>query len=309
MEADGQPPASVPSFRFQNNFWVSLHHTLRGEARRREVRGPALIKTEALKPEERLPWSSALDIYAPYSRLDLVTDAGLIRINNVLTRLRDDAWLERVAGLDAAARRGLSIAAPVYRAHFWAAQQQLNDHWIASLQPAMDAHASAMAAALAHAYRVEWPDLPLIVDAASEAGPNGAYSTDGPAGTLGHTTVEAASSGLQGDMAFEMIFHEASHRIAGLQLARAVDAEAARQHVAAPRDLSHTIIFYTAGELAKRELGKAGDAGYKPYAYRYGLYTSGWQKLRDALERDWLPYLAGASSWDDALAALVRDAS
>ena len=33
--------AVEPAFRFQNNFWVSLHHTLRGEARRRDVRGPA----------------------------------------------------------------------------------------------------------------------------------------------------------------------------------------------------------------------------------------------------------------------------
>jgi hypothetical protein len=68
------------------------------------------------------------------------------------------------------------------------------------------------------------------------------------------------------------------------------------------------MIFYTVGEMTRRELGKGGNAAYKPYAYRYQLYTGGWQRLRDALERDWRPYLDGQTSWDDALAALVRDA-
>jgi len=301
-----RPQAAEPAFRFQNNFWVSLHHTLRGEARRRDVRGPALIKTEALKPDERAAWSSALDAYAPYGQRDVTFDAGLVRINNALTLLPDDAAIEK-APIEAAAKRGLAIAAPIYRAHFWSAQQQLNQRWIEAIRPVLAAHAAGMAAALARVYRVEWPDLPLLVDAASEAGPDGAYTTDGPPGTSGHTTIAAANHDLQGDMAFEMIFHEASHPLTGLALSRSIAAEGTRQKVDAPRVLSHTIIFFTAGELAKRELGKAGDASYKPYAYRYQLYTGGWQKLRDALERDWLPYLDGKTSFDEAIAALVRD--
>jgi hypothetical protein len=308
MAAGDRPSAAAPSFRFQNSFWVSLHHTLRGEARRRDVRGPALIKTEVLSDRERATWTSALDAYTPYGRRDVVFDEGLNRINNALTLLADDAAIDR-ATIDAGAKRGLSTAAPIYRAHFWAAQQQMNDRWIASLQPILAAHAAGMAAAMARVYRVEWLSAPLLVDAASEAGPDGAYTTAGPPGTFGHTTIESENPGLQGEMAFEMIFHEASHPLVGLALSRAIATEAARQKLDAPASLSHVIIFFTAGELARRELGKAGDASYKPYAYRYQLYTRGWQKLRDALERDWLPYLDGKSSWDDALSALVRDAS
>jgi hypothetical protein len=305
--ADGHPSAAAPSFRFQNNFWVNLHHTLRGEARRRDVRGPSLIKTAVLSETERAAWTSALDAYARYGQRDLVVDDGLIRINNALAQLADDADIGK-APIDAAARRGLSIAAPIYRAHFWAAQQQLNERWIAALRPMLDDHAAGLAAALGRAYRVDWPSDPIVVDATGEAGPDGAYTTAGPPGTAGHTTIEAANPGLQGEMAFEMIFHEASHPVIGLALSRAVAAEGARQNIDTSRNLSHAIIFFTAGELARRELGKSGDAGYKPYAYRYGLYTRGWQKLRDALEKDWLPYLDGRTPFDEAMTALVRDA-
>jgi len=303
-----RPQAAEPAFRFQNNFWVSLHHTLRGEARRRDVQGPTLIKTSGLSDRERAAWSSALDVYAPYGRRDVVFDAGLNAVNNALALLSDDAAIDK-APIDAAARRGLTIAAPIYRAHFWAAQQQLNEHWIAAVQPMLAAHGAGMAAALARVYRIEWPTAPLLVDPASEAGPDGAYTTPGPPGTFGHTTIEASNPDLQGDMAFELIFHEASHPLAGLVLGRAIAAEAARQHVDAPGALSHVVIFFTAGELARRELGKSGDADYRPYAYRYGLYTRGWQKMRDAVESDWLPYLDGKTSFDEALTALVRDAS
>src|SRR5262245_52160170 len=228
--------AAEPAFRFQSNFWVSLHHTLRGEARRRDVRGPALIKTEALKADERAAWSSALDVYAPYGKRDVTFDDGLVRINNALTLLADDAAIEK-APIEAAARRGLAIAAPIYRAHYWQAQQQLNERWIAAIQPVLNAHAASMATALARVYRVDWPAAPLLVDAASEAGPDGAYTTGGPPGTSGHTTIEAANSGLQGDMAFEMIFHEASHPLVGLALSRMVAVEGRRQNIDAPQAL------------------------------------------------------------------------
>ena len=290
---------------------MNLHHTLRGEARRRRFRAPAQIKTSGLKPDERGAWTLALDAYVGYTDRDLVFDAPLIRINNTLAQIADDLPPTRLPpGLDAAARRGLIIGAPVYRAHFWSAQQQLNDRWIAALAPVVAEHGAAMAAALAQAYRVEWPADPIVVDAASEAGPNSAYTVDGPPGTAAHTTIESANPDLQGDMAFEIVFHEASHAHGiGDRLSLALNAAAARAHVAPDRDLWHALIYYTTGELARRELGKSGDAAYKPYAYRYGVYTRGWQKLRDALERHWRPYLDGNRSFEDALDALVRDAS
>jgi hypothetical protein len=305
------PQGAEPAFRFQNNFWVNLHHVVRGDARRRGAQMATAVKMDALSEAERATWKTALDAYADYANRDLLFDEPLRRITNALAVVTNEMALEPAPiAIGTNARRALMTAAPTYRAHYWAAQRQLNDRWIAALQPMVASHGAAMAAAIARTYRVEWPAAPIVVDAAAEAGPNGAYTIDGPDGTAAHTIIEAASPEYQGDMAFEMLFHEASHASAiGGRIVAAINAEAARQHVTAPRDLWHTVIFYTAGELARRELGKSVDANYQPYAYRYGVYTRGWQPLRDALERDWQPYLNGRSTFDEALTALVRDSS
>ena len=301
--------AADPTFRFQNNFWVNLHHVLRGEARRRTAQMATGVKADALTEAERVAWTSALDGYADNAKRDLLFDDALRRITNALAVVADELALDPMpAAIDDATSRALTRAAPIYRAHYWSAQRQLNDRWIAALQPLLAAHGSGMSAAIARTYRVEWPAAPIIVDAAAEAGPFGGYTIDGPDGTAAHTIIEASNPEYQGDMAFEMLFHEASHaRAIGGRIIAAINAEAARQHVTAPRDLWHTVIFYTAGELARRELGKTGDAQYQAYAYRYGVYTRGWQPLRDALERDWQPYLDGRLGFDEALTALVRD--
>ena len=302
--------AAEPTFRFQNNFWVNLHHVLRGEARRRTTQMATGVRADALSDAERAAWTSALDAYADYAKRDLLFDASLRRVTNTLASVTNELALDpMLSAIDRATARALTSAAPIYRAHYWTAQRQLNDRWIAALQPMIGSHGSAMAAAIARTYRVDWPAAPIIVDTSAEAGPVGGYTIDGPHGTAAHTIIEAANPEYQGDMAFEMLFHEASHAAAiGGRIIAAIDAEAARQHVTAPRDLWHVVIFYTAGELARRELGKSGESNYLPYAYRYGVYTRGWQPLRDALERDWQPYLDGRRAFDEALTALVRDA-
>jgi hypothetical protein len=41
---------------------------------------------------------------------------------------------------------------------------------------------------------VAWPPQPILVDVVSEAAPNGAYTTAGPAGTSGHIIVASVAS-------------------------------------------------------------------------------------------------------------------
>ena len=111
-------------------------------------------------------------------------------------------------------------------------------------------------------------------------------------------------------MGFEIVFHEALHTVDG-QIIKMLDAEATRQGVTIPEDLWHAVIFFTSGELVKREMGKQGDPFYEPYAYRFDLYgkAAGWDRMRAALERDWQPYLNGKAGFDAAMRDLFDDAS
>jgi hypothetical protein len=303
------PGTSGTRFTFRNNSWVNLHHVLDAEAHRRDARAPLRVKLEELPAAERATWIAALDAYRVHAQHNLIVDPFLIRINNALTEIASDAALpDSVDGADATTRHALVSAAPIYRAHYWVAQRELNDRWIATLQSMLDEHADAMIAAVEAAYEVRWPVQPIIVDACAEAPPFGGYTTSGPPGTAGHTVIEAENPEYQGDMAFEMLFHEASHTSAiGGRLFNAIRAAAARQQVNTPPDLLHVVVFYTAGELARRVLGKVGDEHYMPYAYRYDVYSRGWQSLRDAVVKNWQPHLDGAVSFTAAVDAIVRD--
>ena len=68
-----------PSFRFQNNFWVNLHATLRGEARRRSLKLAPQIDIAGLTDAERKAWFSALDAYQDYGRRNVIFDQKLVR--------------------------------------------------------------------------------------------------------------------------------------------------------------------------------------------------------------------------------------
>lgn len=300
-----------PSFRFQNSFWVNLHATLRGEARRRSLKLAAQINIGGLIDAERKPWFSALDAYQDYGRRSVIFDKTLVRVNNWLSTMPDAGDLSPIPGdIDAGTVRALMAAAPVYRAHFWPDQRQRNEDWIEAVEPLIVTLGSSMAANMAHVYRIDWPADPVVVDASFEAGPDGGYTTDGPMGTAAHTVIQTSNIGYQGDAGFEMVFHEACHAEAIEQpLRTAITKEAARQNVKQAPDLWHAIIFYTAGELARHELQKNRQSNYQPYAYRNGVWERGWQSLREALERDWQPYLNGRVTFDSAMRALVQDTS
>ena len=277
------------TFRFQSNFWVNLHHFVRAEARRRMVGDAQLLPS--------LP-AAALDAYADAAKASLVFDKRLIRINSALAGVTGDTLPPGI--VEPKIEAALKAAAPAYRAGLWERHRRDNETWIAEHAPLVRQHAAAMIRALSAAYQVRWPDGPILVDLASETGPNEAYTTGGPPGTAGHTVIAPLKTADR-DMAFELVFHEASHTVDD-QIMKHLEQACKPQ-----QELWHALIFFTVGSIAQRELGKSGDAAYEPYAYRYHLYDKGnWPALRAALERDWRPYLEGKTGFDDAVRALVR---
>jgi hypothetical protein len=280
-------------FSFQNNFWVNLHQFLHAEAVRKAT-GKAIQMDAAL-----------VDEYAALGKKNPVFDTQLVKINDALAQVRGDSLPDSI---DPAVAATLKRAAPTYRERFWPGHRAANDRWIAEIQPRVEKMAPALTQKLAAAYRTPWPTRPVLVDVCHDGGPVGAYTTDaGPSGFAGHSTIASSNEDTQRDMGVEIVFHEASHTV-DAAIMKAVSDEAGRQGVRATRNLWHAIIFYTAGELVRRELGMVGDSHYMPYAYRYDVYSKGMDKERVALERDWQPWLDGRVTFEDALRALVRDA-
>jgi hypothetical protein len=293
----------VSMFVFRNNFWLNLHQFLRGEVYRRGARLPPGLDPVSLSVPDRATWTRAVDAYVDVASHDILFDELSVRIHNRLTGVGDAVQL--ADGLvDSAVTNALNAAAPIYRARVWPARQAANDAWIVTARALLSAHETMMASTLASLYRTQWPVDPVLVDVVGEVGPNSAITHAGPAGYGAHTQASAGSTRNGGDAPLELLFHEAAHGGIDRRLQELVAEEGARQGLAPPDDLWHSIMMFTTGFVATRELGKAGRA-YESYESRYKQIKP---TERSAFERDWQPYLEGTTSFAHALHDLVRDA-
>ncbi|HEY8019566.1 MAG TPA: hypothetical protein VIH93_00600 [Thermoanaerobaculia bacterium] len=300
--------AGVPPFELRSSFWVNLHHFLYQQALpAASGAGPAPERAggdQALGPEERKAWSESLEFYRASITPHDLSEREMRHTEYLLADVADAAQPSR-STLEPKLAAALERAAPAYRAHWWAAHDRANRFWISVVTPMVQQLGGRIMGQIAAAYGTSWPPTPILVDVAVYANWAGAYTT---LGDPMHTIISSTDPTYQAFAAFEMLFHEASHTLVdgrNGRIPRTIERECLAQKKAIPRDLTHAIIFYTAGELARRDLADAGVAGYVPYAERNGLWGRSWPRYKASLERFWLPYLDGKSELDGAIAQLV----
>jgi hypothetical protein len=320
----------LPVFEFHSGFWVNLHHFLYLQARLMNgntsstysVRGAAspdeppasLIDFPA---EEITAWRATVAFYAKdLAQRDLLLNGEMETINNRLSEMETCADLQGKnsppcrSGLQTDLVEALDRAAPVYRAHWWAEQDRANREWIARVAPMVQQMGVELSAQLADVYQRPWPAGRLRVDIVWYGGPYGAYTSLGPT----HATLSSHDVRNQGIYGFEVLFHEGSHALAGA-VNEAIAREFRTRDKPIPRDLWHALLFYTTGELVRRDLAYGtmtlatlqgtDPSTYQPYAARFGLYSGSWDRFRGMLDLYWRPYLDGRVSFDTAVARLA----
>ena len=285
------PPAASP-FSFHSSFWLNLHHYLRAVAR-----GGSSQAT--LTESERDAWKRAVEFYAPYAKRDVIHDEGMVAIKDALSARGNELTLEGVP-IDTGLRAILESAAPVYRKHWWPAHDASNRSWIAQVQPLVAAHGSALSREVTAALDATWPAMPVPVDLSNSAGPDDAYTTDGP-----RATISSLAAGYRGNAALEILFHESSHGW-GSRLFNGVARAARDQNKKVPRQLWHAVLFYNAGELTRRRLAASG-VEYVELAQKGDIYTPlCGDGCRDRVKAAWDRRLSGEWTMQQALEELVR---
>lgn len=326
------PEPTVPVFEMHSSFWVNLHHFLYLQARL--VKGnPTPLETArgAAQPDE-LPvslmdfpqaeihaWQDAVASYGKdLAQRDLLLNGDMEIINNQLALMETCPDLEGKtnplcrSGLRQDLVEALEEAAPVYRAHWWPQQDQANRDWIARVTPMVQKMGVALAAQLADVYQRPWPPQRVRVDVVRYAGPFGAYTTLDPV----HVTISSHDPRNRGVYAFEVLFHESSHALAG-SVNAAIAHDFRERDKPIPREFWHALLFYTTGEIVRRDVEYGGmtltdeqvrgPVAYLPYAARFGLYSGSWQHFKDLLDLYWLPYLDGRVSFETAMARIATD--
>jgi len=342
----------LPVFELHSGFWLNLHHTLYQQARQQRgappVSGTAKAGKSAkptlqtapaaktpLTAAEQRAWDEAVFYYAAnYADKDLLFNTELILLKNQLGDFETCDELSGAkkktcdAGLPAKLTRTLEAAAPVYRAHYWPADDRANRAWVRRVAPLVTEQGVGISHRLADIYQTRWPTEKIRVDVARFANSAGAYTTLDPL----RVTISSTDPRNQDAAALEVLFHEASHGIAQ-PVEQAIVRECRQREKPIPRDLWHALIFYTTGEVIKPILDAEPDPGngavpnsadpaaprdaaadpransqnsqYTPYAKREGLYQRGWDSYLQLLTLYWQPYLDGKVTFDNAIAHIV----
>ena len=280
-------------FTFHSNAWLNLHQFVRLTAR------GVKAEPESASEQERAQWVKGVEFYAPYAKRDVLFDQGMVDIGTALRRAEGKPNLDGIT-IDADLKMTLERLMPIYQKYWWPAHDRANREWIAAAQPLVDRHGAAISQALARTYGVTWPNQPIPVDVTVTAGFSGAYTSTDPT----QVTI-STDEGNRGLRALEILFHESSHGLGLFPiLIQPLTQIADAQKVKIPPQLWHAVLFFTAGELTRREL-KANGIDYTEYAGQQ-LYTNlCGAGCRDKIAQHWTPVLDGKGSIADALSGLV----
>jgi len=286
--------------QFHSSFWPNLHHFLYQQARLRHHAATAAIAgaltdTLPLSDPDRATWDRAVAYYdTAVSSRAIDFDSTLIDANYALADADSATLVARPGspGLPAPLVAALTAAAPIYRRYFWPRHDRANRAWIAAMQSELSTHGTALSAALTHVYHVPLAETPIRVEVVAYANWAGAYTTVRP--TL--ITMSSTYADHGGSLGLEQLVHETSHAM--------IDSvDAALRGRGDRRDVEHAIIFFTAGELVRREI-----PSHTPFAEVRGIWTpngSALAKYYPTVVPIWRDYLDGTRSFRDALVAIA----
>ena len=278
------------NFGFHSSFWFNLHDTLYW---RTQPRGGAPEDSEcltSLRGEARAGWELA-DAYYKASMGDrnARTDPLMRELRFSLTRLSNEP-MGRDAAVVVELLRG---AAPAYQLCLWNDHDARNRAWVQDLSGLLDDHEAALTQRLSGLYADAWPEM-IPVDLVSYGNWAGANTTGQPL----HMTLSSVDSDNLGLGSLEIVFHEGSHGVFGSwgKTYEALDAAFSARDLDPDRDIWHSVMFFTAGQVVQQALRDAGQTEYVPYMVRGGVY----KELYPLLQRTWQPYLDGTIDLDTA---------
>lgn len=324
------PESPLPVFELHSGFWINLHHFLYLQARLTQGNPSSTDNGRGQAPPSEPPasvldfpaqeikaWQDAVAFYAKdLAKRDLLLNGDMENINNRLADMETCPDLDGrsspscKSGLRPDLVEALERAAPIFRAHWWPEQDKANRAWIAQVAPMVRQLGVELSEQLADIYQRPWPANRLRVDVVWYGGPFGAYTSVNPT----HVTISSHDARNRGVYGFEVLFHESSHALAG-SVMQAIAKEFRNRDKPIPRDLWHALLFYTTGEIVRRDVSYGNRAAtyqqdnnsppYEPYATRFGLYSGSWARFRGMLDLYWLPYLDGRISFETAIARLA----
>jgi hypothetical protein len=286
----------VKPWELHSSFWMSLHQTLIADAMREAPRPLPDLSTE-----EKNAWDQAVTAYRTAGgRGDMTFADPMIFTTDGLARVDDEG--QGTPG-DVPLKGALTQAASIYRQHWWTADDRSNRFFIAVAAALLREGGDTLVRAHETIYRTKWPER-IRVYITPWGGPFGGYTINQPAGPI--TTMASREEGYQGMRALEMLLHESSHAVVNPNngtVAAAIRSASRQRGIPIPPSLWHAILFTTSGELARRFLADHGVTKFVPSSDE--LFARAWPQFRDPIVKNWIPYLEGHGTLEEAIDKVV----
>lgn len=246
-----------------------------------------------LTAKEQALWKEAvLEYAAGPSKKDLIFDDPLPAVTIALARARN---AKSPGTIDPSIAAVLVRTAPLYRKAWWPKHRAANKAWREEIQSLVKRHGMVVLSFITNAYHMEWSTRGYDVHISAYCNWAGAYSTTGNLLVL--SSLSEANHGTTG---LEIVFHEGMH-----QWDEPVEAALKQQGPQTDKrvldNLSHALIFFTAGEAVRHVIPE-----HVRYADKSGVWQRGMTRERDALTEIWKPYLDGRGTRDEAFAKLIK---
>jgi hypothetical protein len=284
----------VAPWEFHSSFWMSAHQALDEEAA-----GATTRSVTALSPAEQTAWNEAVAVYrkaasdGPFAAPQMLMETEKIR------EVADDETppMGRLLG------EALAKGAPIYRKHWWAADDKANRFYIGYAAAMVRNAGESLLRSHEAVYGVPMPKR-VRVYVTPYAGKYGAYTLSGTGGvymTLSHR--HAANRGLA---ALETLVRESARAVVDLNkgsLAAAIRTAATKRGIEQPRALWQAIQYATSSELTRLALADRGVPDFPSPGL--DLLTQVWPQYRKPLEEHWFRHLRGEATLAEAIDKLV----
>lgn len=291
-------PAHRVQFEFHSAFLMNLHaFLLDASTRKREISSYQSIVSPT--PAEAKTLTRAIALYqSNYAQRNLLDDPTMSDIKKALS-VNDSQQDPNGLNLPPALTAILGSVSPIYLRCLWPAQDRSNRGWIRQVKRLNEQYGAEVQAGIEHFMNHRFQTTPIRVDIVVATGSrNGGYTDT-------QSVLPSGRTDYQGLQALEMLYHEATHIDVADTVTEKIDAELKAKHRSAD-SLWHAVQFYTVGEVVKGVYKRKGNIDYQTYADLNEVYTRGsWPAYHAALEAEWVPYLQGHVTMQEAISDMV----
>lgn len=197
----------------------------------------------------------------------------------------------------------LKLFEPYFTKLYWFAIDSTNKAWLNTYKQQIKEMEISFIPALEKIYQTKLPDTKIKVDLSCYATWTGAYSYKN---SYCHIIFSSYSKANQGDLAAEVIFHEASHFLVD-KLAEQIQIALNGKEVKKSTNLWHNIIFYTTGyEMIKQY--KVKWKTFEPYyvQMKFEEKFPDFKVSVDGCKLYWNDYIEGKLTFNAAVKKLVE---